>query len=74
MDKFNILEIPKTFPSFFTDYYEYDNAKDTANFFWGRSTGQYIIYKNGKLAYLHHMYPNISDLEKYLSGDITKII
>ena len=74
-DIFDIIKIPDRYPTIMTpECWEFKTPQEVGTFMWGRSTGQYIIYKNGELAYLHHLYANISELEIYLSGDITQTI
>ncbi len=70
MDEFIILRVSDSYPPEFESIYFLYTARDVAIHMWGKSMGKHLIYKNGKLAYLAHLYPDLDFLEEYLSGDI----
>jgi hypothetical protein len=72
LDKFDVVKIPSKYPFEYLaeSHWEFGTAWDVALFMWGRWGGKYIIYKNGELASLSHIYPDVDSLRKYLEGDI----
>jgi hypothetical protein len=68
MDTFDILQIPEEFPNdfCFKTHWKFFDAEKVSTFMWGRSLGNYAIYKNGNLASLTHLYPDMLDLKNYL--------
>ena len=71
MKNFDVIKLPMWFPSIDKlEHWSFDTAKEVAIFMWGRSIGKYAIYKHGELAFLSHVYSDVSGLEKYLDGDI----
>lgn len=72
MDEFLVVRIPDKYEDLLkiATVYGFFSAKDVAMFMWGKSMGKHIIYKNGKHAYLAHVYPEIFELQHYLEGEI----
>jgi hypothetical protein len=66
MDKYSVFYLTKNLPPGYEKEFKFTDANDVAIFMWGRSAGKYLIYKNGNLAYLSHLYADVSKLEKYL--------
>lgn len=68
MKQYIIIELDYTSIMGIYEIIQCDTSHDVANHMWGRSLGTHLIYKNNKLAYLAHNYPNMSDLETYLES------
>jgi hypothetical protein len=47
--------------------YYFDNVDDVTAFMWGRSSGKHLIYKDGTLMNLAHLYSDLSELKEYLN-------
>ena len=72
MDTFDVIQIPLYYSENILNgkHWRFHKAEDVGTFMWGNFTGQFIIYKNKELAYLHHLYGNVEKLVEYLKGDI----
>jgi hypothetical protein len=67
-DKYIVIELSTTYPLAPRWTFSFDQVQDVVSHMWGRDCGKYLIYKNGILAHLSHLYGDIKKLEEYLDG------
>jgi hypothetical protein len=70
MDEYTVINLSDKGLLNIKSFHNFNNAKDAACFLWGDFMGKALIYKNNELAFFAHLYPDVTNLQKYLEGNI----